>query len=119
MPLASAAALKARVLFVDDEPELLEALRRTLSRRFEIHTEVDAERALATLRDEAPFAVIVSDMRMPKMEGTRFLRAAKERAMAKFVYLYTGGQMAATPEAVLLLGCLPERNAATMRFTPP
>ena len=60
-----------QILFVDDEPKLLEALRRMLRRlRHEWDMEfVDGgQKALERLA-ETPFDVVVTDMRMPGMDG--------------------------------------------------
>ncbi|MEL7448959.1 MAG: response regulator [Pseudomonadota bacterium] len=54
-----------KVLFVDDEPNVLQAYKRALRREFTIETALGGERALEMLEMEGPFAVIVSDMRMP------------------------------------------------------
>jgi DNA-binding response OmpR family regulator len=63
------------VLFVDDEPNVLAGIRRQLRRRFRVDTAASPEEGLAKLRDR-PYPVIVSDMRMPGMNGAQFLHAA-------------------------------------------
>ncbi|MEZ6017289.1 MAG: EAL domain-containing protein [Planctomycetota bacterium] len=69
----------ARVLFVDDEPELTSSLRLALRREpFRISTADSGAAALALLeRDE--FDVVVSDERMPGMLGSEFLTQVRER----------------------------------------
>jgi len=69
----------ARILCVDDEPNVLAALQRTLSTRFEVTTATSGERAIDVLASEPPFSVVVSDMRMPGMDGAELLSQAKER----------------------------------------
>jgi response regulator RpfG family c-di-GMP phosphodiesterase len=75
-------AAQPRVLCVDDEPNILEGFARSLGRDYDVVTAASGADALARLRDqsnEAPFAVIMSDMRMPGMDGATFLsRAANE-----------------------------------------
>ena len=69
------------VLFVDDEPRVLEALQRMLFDAPE-HWEVEvAESGIAALAklEAGPFAVVVSDMRMPTMDGAALLALVKER----------------------------------------
>jgi CheY-like chemotaxis protein len=70
-----------RVLVVDDEPRVLDGLRRTLRGAYEIVTAESGEAGLALQREALaagdPFAVIVSDMRMPGMDGAEFLTAAR------------------------------------------
>jgi len=71
---------KARiVLFVDDEPSILRSIERIVIR--EPYRKLfcgSATEALAVLEQE-PVAVIVSDMRMPVMDGLTFLRHVREK----------------------------------------
>jgi response regulator RpfG family c-di-GMP phosphodiesterase len=66
-----------RVLFVDDEPNVLEGIRRGLRNRVELHTATSGAEGLTVLRDAGPFAVVVSDMRMPAMTGSQFVAEAR------------------------------------------
>jgi CheY-like chemotaxis protein len=81
---------RLRVLCVDDEPAVLEGLRRTLRRDFDVATALSGSAGLRLIEDETSFAVIVSDMRMPMMDGATFLRAAKQRAPLTVRLLLTG-----------------------------
>lgn len=65
-----------RVLFVDDEPSLLNGIRRVIRTGFELRFAESGSAALAILKSEPPFAAIVSDMRMPVMSGVEFLETA-------------------------------------------
>lgn len=58
-------ATAPRVLCVDDEPPVLDGLSRHRRRRFALATSVSGDAALETLAREGPFAVVVSDLRMP------------------------------------------------------
>jgi response regulator RpfG family c-di-GMP phosphodiesterase len=69
-----------RVLFVDDEPNILEALQRTLRKQVDLHTATSGAEGLVKLRESGPFALVVSDMRMPVMNGAQFLAKAREQA---------------------------------------
>lgn len=69
--------MSGRVLFVDDEPNILHALERKLRNRFEVVTATSGEEGLRVLREKGPFAVVVSDMRMPGMDGATFLGHAR------------------------------------------
>jgi CheY-like chemotaxis protein len=69
-----------RVLFVDDEPNVLEGIRRQLRNRVEIETATSGAAGLAMIQSRGPFAVVVSDMRMPEMDGARFLARVNEIA---------------------------------------
>ncbi|HWW21723.1 MAG TPA: response regulator [Steroidobacteraceae bacterium] len=61
------------VLFVDDEPHLLDGIARSLRQHFSIHTATSGAAGLRLLQSAGPFAVVVSDMRMPEMDGVQFL----------------------------------------------
>lgn len=79
------------VLLVDDEPDLLAGLSRSLrSERFEISTAPSGAAALAMLRTKNPFAVIVSDLRMPEMDGVALLQHAREYYPNTVRVLFTG-----------------------------
>jgi len=67
-----------RILFVDDDEVILAAIRRQLGKRFEFDTVLSATGALALIEHGEDYAVIVSDMRMPDMEGTTLLAKARE-----------------------------------------
>lgn len=82
---------RPRILCVDDEEFVLDALRDTLRRAFEVHTAAGASAALAMLRkDPEGYAVILSDMRMPGMYGSEFLREARTVAPNAVRMLLTG-----------------------------
>jgi response regulator RpfG family c-di-GMP phosphodiesterase len=81
---------RLRVLCVDDEPNILEGLRLNLDRVFDLHTAGSGAQALALLEKEEPFAVVVSDMRMPEMDGAEFLSRVRERFRDTVRILLTG-----------------------------
>jgi response regulator RpfG family c-di-GMP phosphodiesterase len=67
-----------KFLFVDDEQNVLDSMRRQLRKRFTIRTALSGEEGLRILREQGPFAVIVSDMRMPGMDGIELLKRVKD-----------------------------------------
>ncbi len=68
---------KPRVLCVDDEPNVLEGLSLTLRRRYDVVTAPGGAEGLEILTGTSAFAVVISDMRMPGMDGAAFLSRAK------------------------------------------
>ena len=81
----------ARLLVVDDEPYILESLKDTLRRHYEITTAISGADAIAHLQeDPAAFAAIISDMRMPAMSGATFLNEARALAPDTTRILLTG-----------------------------
>jgi len=81
-----------KVLFVDDEPRVLEALERSLhigGGGWETRFVNSGEAALAAL-DDTQFDVIVSDMRMPGMDGAALLAAVAARAPAMVRIVLSG-----------------------------
>jgi response regulator RpfG family c-di-GMP phosphodiesterase len=69
-----------RILLVDDELAILEGYQRLLRREFQTDIAVGGPAALAAIQKEGPYAVVVSDMRMPEMDGAQLL--AKVKAMS-------------------------------------
>jgi len=67
-----------KILFVDDEPNILHSIQRQLRGRFTLQTAENGETALRRLKEDGPFAVIVSDMRMPGMNGVELLSLVKD-----------------------------------------
>ena len=62
-----------KILFVDDDPNILSAYTRTLHKRYRMATASGGEEALQIIQTDGPFAVVVSDMRMPGMDGVALL----------------------------------------------
>ena len=69
---------KPRVLMVDDAPNALAGYRRALGRRYAVTTAESGPEALETMAAEKTFPVVITDMRMPGMDGLMFLRAAQK-----------------------------------------
>lgn len=67
---------KPSILMVDDEPNILAGYRRVLASRFDIVTAEGGQNGLGVMRNPGRFKVIVSDMRMPGMDGIQFLQRA-------------------------------------------
>ena len=81
---------KPRLLCVDDEPNVLDALARQLRQRWDVVTATGGQSGLERLVRDGPFAVVMSDMRMPGMNGAAFLATARTVAKDTVRLLLTG-----------------------------
>lgn len=70
--------INRRILCVDDDPNILSGFKRGLRKDFEVFTAEGGEAGLALIKCESEFAVIVSDMQMPGMNGVQFLEHAQK-----------------------------------------
>ena len=87
---AAAAASKPTLLFVDDEPNILSALQRLFRPAgYRIYTAPGGAEGLAVLERER-VDLVVSDMRMPQMDGAAFLEQVATRWPAVMRILLTG-----------------------------
>jgi response regulator RpfG family c-di-GMP phosphodiesterase len=81
---------RERVLCVDDDGNILEAMRRTMGTTFTIVTALGGEDGLKKFDAEGPFAVVVSDLRMPVVDGISLFAHVNERSPATSRILLTG-----------------------------
>ena len=88
--MSQAEGKKLKLMVVDDEPENLELLYRTFRRDFQVFKANQANSALKILDKEGEMAVIISDQRMPEMNGTEFLSRTVERFPDTIRILLTG-----------------------------
>ena len=88
----SAALEKPKILCVDDEPYVLEGLSVNLRRMFEVYTASGGQEALNLIANNsaASFPVIISDMRMPGMDGATFLGKARQLSPDSIRMLLSG-----------------------------
>lgn len=85
-----AAVSRPRVLCVDDDQQVLDGLAHTLRRRYEVHTSLSGFAALERLAKDGVFAAVISDMRMPGMNGAVFLAHVRQRFPDSTRLLLTG-----------------------------
>lgn len=81
---------RPRVLCVDDEPKVLEGLKLHLRRQYDVHVATSGQAALELLKEGGPFAVVLSDMRMPGMDGAALLGQIRQRYPDTVRMLLTG-----------------------------
>jgi response regulator RpfG family c-di-GMP phosphodiesterase len=81
---------RVKVLCVDDEPQILQGLGLHLRRGYDLATAANGAAGLEILRAQGPFAVVLSDMRMPGMDGAAFLTEVRSAAPDTTRMLLTG-----------------------------
>lgn len=82
--------MNERVLCVDDDPRILRGYRRLLGAHFEFEIAEGGPQGLELIENKGPFAVIVSDMRMPDMDGIQFLAEVRRRSPDTVRIMLTG-----------------------------
>jgi response regulator RpfG family c-di-GMP phosphodiesterase len=79
-----------RILFVDDEPTVLEGYKRVLYPEFQVDTADGAANAFAAIKENGPYSVVISDMRMPVTNGAEFLAKVRKSDPDTVRMLLTG-----------------------------
>jgi len=85
-----AAPTRIKVLCVDDEKAVLDGLALNLRRRYDVLTAQSGAEGLKLLAEAGPIAVVMSDMRMPNMDGATFLSRARQQEPDAVRLLLTG-----------------------------
>ena len=79
-----------KILLIDDEVNVLRASERLLHNRFETETAIGGAAALTAIKTRGPYAVVLSDMRMPEMDGIELLTKVKSLAPDTVRIMLTG-----------------------------
>ena len=82
--------MSEKILFVDDDPNLLAACERNFRRQFPLDTAEGGEAGLARIAAQGPYAVVVADRQMPGMDGIQFLSQVRQRAPDTVRIMLTG-----------------------------
>ncbi len=82
--------MNEKILFVDDDPNILDAYRRKLRGVLHVETAEGGAEGLRVVMERGPFAVVVADMRMPGMDGVEFLARVKDIAPETVRMMLTG-----------------------------
>jgi CheY-like chemotaxis protein len=82
--------LRHRILCVDDELRVLQAVGRHLRDRFEVLTAMSGAEGVDIVKRERDLAVVIADMRMPEMDGATFLRHTRVLQPTAVRMLLTG-----------------------------
>ncbi len=92
---------KEKVLFVDDDTNMLDTFRRILHHKYQVDTASTPIEAFQEMNKSGPYAVIVVDMKMPEMDGVHFLQKVKEMFPDTVRIMLTGhGDMQVSMEAL-------------------
>jgi CheY-like chemotaxis protein len=78
------------ILLVDDDCNILDGYRRSLSREFPMETATGGQEALKMAAENGPYAVVVSDMRMPGMDGIQLLSRIRAQSPDTVRVMLTG-----------------------------
>ncbi|MBI1947542.1 MAG: response regulator [Deltaproteobacteria bacterium] len=110
VPHATAAPRRARILVIDDEPMIGQAVRRILAKEHEVVVTTDARVALDRVRAREAFDVILCDLMMPQMTGMELHGELRklDPALADRIVFLTGG--AFTPAARAFLDEVPNQR---------
>ena len=79
-----------KILFVDDDSNLLASYQRQLRGKYTVETSPDGQQGVEAISTRGPYTVIISDYRMPGMNGVQFLSRAREIAPDSVRMLLTG-----------------------------
>jgi len=79
-----------KVLFVDDEVNVLDGFRANMRRRFDVDTALGPEEGLTMVQNSGPYAVVVSDLKMPNMDGITFLTHVRDMSPDTVRMMLTG-----------------------------
>ena len=79
-----------KILLVDDEQSVLDAFHRQLRKKYQMETALSGHEGMEKIADSGPFAVIISDMRMPVMDGITFLMEVRQVAPETVRMMLTG-----------------------------
>jgi len=84
--------MNRNVLLVDDDTRLLDGVSRRFESEFCLEVANSGADGLAMLKRGTPYAVVVSDMRMPEMNGLEFIRKARRKHPDTVYMMLTGNQ---------------------------
>ncbi|HYA40337.1 MAG TPA: HD domain-containing phosphohydrolase [Syntrophobacteraceae bacterium] len=82
--------MPAKILFVDDDPNILAGFQRQLRKTYAVETALGGEQGLEAIAANGPFWVIVSDLRMPGMDGIEFLHRVRQTSPDSVRIMLTG-----------------------------
>lgn len=97
---------KAEVLYVDDEEINLQIFELNLKTKYKIHTALSGIKAIRILESNPEISIVVSDMKMPIMNGIEFIKLAKEQYPVVVFYILTGFEITKEIQEALNAGLI-------------
>lgn len=79
-----------RVLFVDDDEKIIKALKNQLGEKYNVDFATNPLDALKLLNQNKPYSVVIADMKMPGIDGIRFLEKVKKKSPLTTRIMITG-----------------------------
>ena len=80
----------ATILYVDDEPLNLMLFKANFKNKFNVHTAESGYKGLELLKEIPDTNIVISDMKMPGINGLEFIRLAKKEFPRISFYILTG-----------------------------
>ena len=80
---------KKKILYVDDEVTNLKVFQMSFQKQFNITTAESGNEGLQKLKEDPDISVVISDMKMPEMNGIEFIRLAKNEFPENFYFVLT------------------------------
>ena len=91
---------KHSILVVDDEPQIRRVLKTVLGRqKYSIRTASDGEEALVLMKEWSP-DLVITDLRMPNMDGIELCRSLRKRSAVPIIVLSVRGEEATKIQAL-------------------
>jgi len=97
---------KPKILYVDDEEINLLLFEINFRKKYHITTALDGLKGLEILEANPEILIVISDMRMPKLNGIEFIKLAKERYPDKRFFILTGFEITEEIQSALKSGLI-------------
>ncbi len=97
---------KIKIIYVDDEEVNVMLFEINFSVNFEVYSGCSGFQGLVLLDKHPDVKVIISDMKMPEMNGIEFIKIAKEKYPEKKFYILTGFEITEEIQNALKLGLI-------------
>jgi len=92
---------KSQILYVDDEQINLKLFAMNMAKKYNVLTAENGIEGLEVLENHPAIQIVVSDMKMPKMNGLEFIKIAKEKYPEIHFFILTGYEITSEIEEAL------------------